>query len=135
MRRILVWGLLVAVGLVVYVQAQGGGGRGRGGGMRALFFEGEWAMLCFELQVEGEQLDGLRSAYQEAWEARKLLMEDMSAGIIDRQLMREESEQIQAGIQAAKDSLLTAEQLEQLDKLQQAQRQSFQGGGGGRSGQ
>ncbi len=131
MRQIFVWGLLAVMGLMIYVQAQGGEGRGRGG-MRALFFEGEWAMICFELQVEGKQLDDLRRAYQEAWEARKLLLEDMSAGVVDRQLMREESEQIRAGLQAAKDSLLTAEQLEQLDKLRQAQRQNFQGFGGGR---
>ena len=131
MRRIVLWGLLLIAGLVVYVQAQGGG-RGRGGGgMGGMGFDADWMMICFELKVEGEQLDNLRKAYQEAWDARKLLLEDMAAGGFDRQLMREEMQQIQANLKAALGKELTAEQLEQLEKLRQQRRQAWQGGRGG----
>ncbi len=39
--------------------------------------EGEWAIVCFELKIDGEQFTKLRAVYQEAWGKRRELMTQM----------------------------------------------------------
>lgn len=128
MRRIALLGAVLVLGTLVLVQAQRGGSRGRGGGAGAgAALERDWALVCFELYVTGEQFDSVRSAFTKAYGDRKRVMDRMSSGEGDAQAMATEIAQIQKDLEGKYAMLFTKQQLERLNKLKTPSR-----GGGGR---
>lgn len=127
------------LGIAVHTQAQPGGGPGAGGGRRGgggmgggMGIETEWALVCFEFKVDGEQFSKLRTIYQEAWEQRKLLMKEVQEGKIEREAMFEEMQGIQGDLAGKYRKILTKEQVEKLNSLVEARRAGWGGRGQGR---
>jgi hypothetical protein len=112
-----------AFGLVIGAWAQ------PGGGMPSL--EADWALLCFELKVEGKILEQLRAAYQGAWDQRRELAEEAREGGMDRALIQEKMGPVQADLDKALRQFLTKEQFARLEQLR-AQRREFGPRGGPR---
>lgn len=96
-------------------QRPGGGmpGGARMGGPR-MGVESDWALLSFELDLPMEQLEKLRPALKEAYQAQRALFANMTNRSMDREGFMERSVEIRAQLQAAYEELLTDEQLEAL---------------------
>lgn len=130
MRRIVLLSavLVLVLGSVVYVQAQRGGSRGRGGGSGAgAALERDWALICFEMYITGEQFENVRTAFNRAYGKRKKVMERMRSGEGDAEQMGVEIAQIQKDLEGEYALLFNKQQLERLNKLKAPAR-----GGGGR---
>ena len=129
------------LGTTALVEAQPGGGGGGGGGRQGggrrggpgMGIESEWAIICFELKIDGDQFVKLRAAYQEAWGQRKQLMEEMrSAGGGDWEEMAPKLQKIQDDLVAKYSAILPKEQVARLQSLVEERRGGP--GGGGRGG-
>lgn len=97
--------------------------------------EGEWAIICFELKVEGDQFTKLRAAYQEAWGKRKDLMDQMrSAGGGDWEEMAPKLQKIQDELAEKYSAILSKEQVARLQSLLEERRGGMGGGRGGQGG-
>lgn len=127
MRRIVLLGVVLVLSTLVYVEAQRGGPRGRGGGGGATL-ERDWALVCFELYITGDQFDSVRSAFLKAYGERKKVMEGARTRGGDAQQTGTEMAQIQKDLEAKYATLFTKQQLELLNQLKSSPR----GGGGGR---
>lgn len=109
--------VLAAVAVVVHAQPrQGVWSRfpdrpSAGTGVRA---HTDWVLLCFELQLPLDQLGQLRSAFQQAYDDQRQLVESMSSGELEREEMAESLETIQENLQAAYEEHLTEEQRTEL---------------------
>ncbi|MBI2502565.1 MAG: hypothetical protein HYW07_04955 [Candidatus Latescibacteria bacterium] len=126
------------LGAAALIQAQpGGGGGGRGQGRRGgpgMGLEGEWAVICFEMKIDGEQFTKLRVVYQEAWVKRRDLMEQMrSAGSGDWEEMAPKLQKLQEELAEKYRTILSKEQVARFESLVEERRGGF-GGGGGRGG-
>ena len=117
MRRIVLLGAVLVLGSLVYVQAQRGGSRGRGGGSAGSALERDWALVCFELYITGDQFESVRGAFMNAYGERKKVMSRMRSGGGGPQQMREEIAQIQKDLEKQYAMLFSKEQLEQLKNL------------------
>jgi len=129
MRKLLLILGLWALGLAAYVQAQPGGGRMGGMSMMRGGVESDWAMICFELEVDGETLAKLRPIFKQAWNDRKALIEDMRSGAVDRMMLMEEMVAIQEDLEKEYNGILSEEQQKQLAELKAARQGSWQRGG------
>lgn len=123
------------LGAAALVDAQpGGGGGGRGAGRRGganIGLETEWALICFELKIDGDQFTKLRAVYQAAWGQRKELMDQMrSAGGGDWEEMAPKLQKLQDELIEKYSAILSKEQVARLQNLVEERR-----GGGGRGGQ
>lgn len=129
--------LLLGATALVLAQPGGGGGGGRGMGRRGggggMGLESEWAIVCFELRIDGDQFTKLRAVYQEAWGKRKELMEQMrSAGGGDWEEMAPKLQKLQDELTEKYSAILSKEQVARLQNLVEERRGG--GGGGGRGG-
>ena len=88
MRRGVLLCAVLVLGTFIFVQAQRGGSRGGGGTDATL--ERDWALVCFELYITGDQFDSVRSVFIEAYGERKKVLE--------RRRSREDAQQIGAEI-------------------------------------
>lgn len=130
MRKLLLILGLCALGLAAYVQAQpGGGGRMGGMGMMRGGVESDWAMICFDLEVDGETMVKLRPLFKQAWNDRKELMEDMRSGDVDRTMLMEEMAAIQQDLEKGYKGILSQEQVQKLTEIKAAQQGAWQRGG------
>ena len=130
MRKLLLILGLCALGLAAYVQAQPGGGGRRGGmGMMRGGVESDWAMICFDLEVDGETMVKLRPLFKQAWNDRKELMEDMRSGDVDRTMLMEEMAAIQQDLEKGYKGILSQEQVQKLTEIKAAQQGAWQRGG------
>lgn len=129
------------LGAAALVDAQpGGGGGGRGAGRRGganMGLETEWALICFELKIDGEQFTKLRAVYQAAWGQRKELTDQMrSAGGGDWEEMAPKLQKLQDELIEKYSAILSKEQVARLQNLVEERRggagRGGQGGGGGR---
>jgi len=119
----------LVLGTFIYLQAQPRGARGRGEGAPTSSLERDWAVVCFELQITGEQFNNVRGAFQKAYYSRQRVMKQMrSGGRNQGEKLREELTQIQADLEKSYSLLFTKEQLARLNELKAAS------GGGGRRG-
>ncbi len=125
------WILFMAlIAWAAYVQAQGGGNRGRGrGGAPLATLDRDWALICFELNVGGDQLKALQYAFQDAWDQRKELTRGMAS---DPQAAMEKVNAVQGKLDGAVINTLSKEQFELFESLKL--RSGGDGGGGGRGG-
>lgn len=122
---------ILALSLVLwsaYVQAQGRGGRGGRGGMPLATLDRDWALICFELKVGGDQLKALQLAFQDAWDQRKQLSSGMSG---DPQSAMEKVGAVQGALDGAISNILSKEQFEMFESLKM---RSGGGNSGGRGG-
>jgi len=130
MKKLIVAGALLALGLAAYTQAQPGGGRmgaGRGmGGGGAFMLESDWALICFELKVEKDAFTQLRAVYQQAWDQRREVMEQMQKGGMDRMMLMEEMAMIQEDLEIGYRKVLTEEEQQQLARLRAQRRGAWQ---------
>ncbi|MCC7261559.1 MAG: hypothetical protein IT369_03450 [Candidatus Latescibacteria bacterium] len=133
----------LVLGTAALVMAQpGGGGGGQGGGrggMRrggaGMGLEGEWAIVCFELKIDGEQFTKLRAVYQEAWGQRKALVEEMRSAGGDWEELAPRLQKVQEELVAKYSAILSKEQVARLQSLVEERRGGPGGPGGGRGGQ
>jgi hypothetical protein len=129
--------LLLGAASLVEAQPGGGGGRGQGrrGGMgMGLGLESEWAIICFELKVEGEQFAALRAVYQEAWGKRRDLMAQMRDAGADWEEMGAQLQKFQEELAGKYSAILSKEQVARLQNLVEERRGGFGGGRGGPGG-
>lgn len=130
--------LLLGTAALIEAQPGGGGGRGGGRGMGrrggpGMGLEGEWAIICFEMKIDGEQFTKLRAVYQEAWGKRRDLMDQMrSAGSGDWEEMAPQLQKLQEELVEKYSAILSKEQVARLQSLVEARRGAF--GSGGRGG-
>lgn len=136
MKKYLLLCGLGLLGVAAYLWAQPGGGRpmgasrGMGMGMGGAFaLEGDWALICFELKVEGKDFDKLRAEYQKAWNQRQELMAKMRQGELDPTALTEEMALIQEELDKSLGVLLTDAQRQTLNRLRAERREAWQGGG------
>lgn len=135
MKKLFLLCALLALGLAAYVQAQpGGGGRTRPGGERmggggAFSLESDWALICFELEMNKDQFAALKSVYKDAWNQRKKIMEEMQTGGMDRMMLMEELALIQEELEKNSQGILAKENQEKLARLKAARSSLWQGGG------
>lgn len=140
MKTIAFWCAALMLGAASLALAQPGGGPGGGRGMGrrggpGMGLEGEWAIICFELKVEGEQFAKLRAVYQEAWGKRKEMMDQMrSAGGGDWEEMAPKLQQIQDELVGKYSAILSKEQVARLQSLLEERRGGMGGGRGGMGG-
>jgi hypothetical protein len=133
MRRFAIAACLLGMAWVWGVQAQpsgarGGAGRGmRGGPMMAV--QTDWMLLCFQLKLPTETLEALRPVFQQAWDDRRELFEDMQSGELTREELMAEMAAMRQDMDAAYQSELTDEQRAALE---QARSQTRPPGGRGR---
>lgn len=124
------------LGTALLIEAQpGGGGRGqgrRGGGGMGMGLEGEWAIVCFELKVDGEQFTKLRAVYQEAYGKRRDLVEQMRSAGSAGEEMGSQMQKLQEELVEKYSTILSKEQVARLQSLVESRRGGF--GGGGRGG-
>ncbi|MBT4497928.1 MAG: hypothetical protein HOC74_09425 [Gemmatimonadetes bacterium] len=130
MRKVFLILGLCALGLAAYVQAQPGGG-GRMGGMSMMRggVESDWAMICFDLEVDGETMVKLRPMFKQAWNDRKELIKDVRSGDVDWTMMMEEMAAIQQDLEKEYNEILSEGQRKKLAELKAAQQGAWQRGG------
>jgi hypothetical protein len=89
----------------------------------------EWAVLCFEMKIDGEQFTKLRAVYQEAWGKRRDLMEQMRSAGSEGEDMAPKLQQLQEELVVKYSAILPKEQVARFQSLVEARR-----GRGGRGG-
>ncbi len=123
--------LLLSIATSSQAQPGGGpGGMGRRGGGMGMGMESEWALICFELKVDGKQFSELRTVYLEAWGQRKALMEQMRSGSMEREEMGQKMEKIQTDLTEKTHKILSKEQVAKLESLLEERRNAWGGGRG-----
>lgn len=129
MRRSILLGAVLALvlGSLVYVEAQRGRGRGGGGGGAQFALERDWALICFELYVTGDQLERARTAFIKAYGERKKAMEGMGSEEGGAEPVQAAVTRIQQELEGKYASLFSKRQLEHLNRVK-----ASSGGGGGR---
>ncbi len=94
--------------------------------------EGEWAIVCFELKIDGEQFTKLRAVYQEAWGKRRELMTQMRDAGGDWEEMAPKLQKLQEELVEKYSAILSKEQVARLQSLVEERRGGPGGQGGGR---